>query len=79
MREVGLSRRIVCAAAHTNYDKPSVYIHPSAAAGQLANDDVATRGVYQHFWLLNLASHTAMYRVLLNGVTNLVPARRNFP
>lgn len=49
MREAGLSRRIVCAAAHTNYDRPSVYIRPSVAAGQLADDDMASRGAYQHF------------------------------
>lgn len=64
MREAGLSKRIVCAAAHTNYGRPSVYIRPSVAVGQLADDDMASRRAYQHFWLLNLASHTAMYQEL---------------
>lgn len=36
-------------------------------AGRLADDDMASRGAYQHFWLsliLYCASHTAMYQAL---------------
>lgn len=43
MREAGLSKRIVCAAPHTNCDRPSACIHPSMMAGQLADDDIASK------------------------------------
>lgn len=69
MREAGLSRRMVCAGAHTNYDRLSVYIRPSVAAGLLTDDDMASRRAYQHFWLLNLASLTANFLAALMNYT----------
>lgn len=65
MREAGLSGRIVCAALHTNYDRLSVYIRPPVAAGLLADEDMASRRPYQHFWPLNPASLTANFLALL--------------
>lgn len=52
----GLSSGVACEAAHSNSDRPSLYICPSAAAEQLADDDTTSGAADQHFQLPNLTS-----------------------
>lgn len=43
----GLSSGVACEAAHSNSDRPSLYICPSVAAEQLAADDTTSRAADQ--------------------------------
>lgn len=47
----GLSGGVACEAAHSNSDRPSLYICPSVAAEQLADDDTTSRAADQHVQL----------------------------